>query len=362
MPGMESEVQEQDIFVYIKDHKKEIIISFIAAAALIFVVTALAGLDDIIKVLETTNPWLLALNFALEALILILWTLRWKMILDLVDDAPRFRSLLLMLTASLFGNNITPGAAGGEPLRAYILREIKGTPFEIGFASSTADRVFEFLPFVLISILAAFLILSWNIALWIRLGITIIIFLIVIFFSVVVYAGANQHIAQRLALSVAKSVFPLALRLTRRDMHFSEIRDQIIFYVHRFTTGFGMALKDRQVLVVGIVLSFGMWALDMVRLYVCFLAVGVQVPIIPLVVIYTVGILIQLLPLIPGSLGIREAILVGLFAVAGITADYVMAASIIDRLASYIAPTLIGAFAAFYYGKIMVSKNKPEPS
>ncbi len=362
MPAVENEVQEQDIYAFIKDHKKEIIISFIVAAALIFFVTALAGLDEIIKVLETTNPWLLALNFVLEALIILIWTLRWKMILDLVDDAPRFRSLLLMLTASIFGNNITPGAAGGEPLRAYILREIKGTPFEIGFASSTADRVFEFLPFVLISILAAFLILSWNIALWIRVAVTIIIFLIVIFFSVVVYAGANQHLTQRLVLSIAKKLFPFALRLTRREMNFLEIREKIIFYVHRFTTGFGMALKDRQVLVVGILLSFGMWALDMVRLYVCFLAVGVQVPLIPLVVIYTVGILIALLPLIPGSLGLREAILVGLFAVAGISADVVMAASILDRLASYIAPTLIGAFAAFYYGKIMVSEKKPEPA
>ncbi len=44
----------------------------------------------------------------------------------------------------------------GEPLRAYILREVEGTPFEIGFASSTADRVFEFLPFVLISIIVLY--------------------------------------------------------------------------------------------------------------------------------------------------------------------------------------------------------------
>lgn len=362
MPAIENEVQEQDVYSFITDHKKEIIISFIAGAAIIFIVTALAGLQDIINVLEKTNLWFLALNFVLEGFILLIWTFRWKLILDLVDDAPRFRSLLLMLFASLFGNNITPGAAGGEPLRAYILREIKGTPFEIGFASSTADRVFEFLPFVLISILAAFLIISWDIALWIRLSVTIIIILIVVFFSVVVYAGANQHIAQRIALSVAKSLFPLALKLTRKEMHFSEIREKIIFYVHRFTTGFGMALKDRQVLVIGIILSFGMWGLDMVRLYVCFMAVGVEVPIIPLVVIYTVGILIQLLPLIPGSLGIREVILVGLFAAVGISADYVMAASIIDRLASYIVPTLIGAFAAFYYGKLMVSEKKPEPS
>jgi uncharacterized protein (TIRG00374 family) len=67
-----------------------------------------------------------------------------------------------MLLASLFGNNVTPGSAGGEPLRAYILREVEGMPFEIGFASATSDRVFEFLPFVLISIIAALFVLTGN--------------------------------------------------------------------------------------------------------------------------------------------------------------------------------------------------------
>ena len=93
----------------------------------------------------------------------------------------------------------------------------------------------------------------------------------------------------------------------------------------------------------------------MLPLYVCFLAVGVSPPAVPLIIIYTVGILISLLPILPGSLGLREGILVGLFAVAGIGADYVMAASVVDRIASYIAPTLIGLIAAIYYGKQMTS-------
>ncbi|MCK9150950.1 UPF0104 family protein [Methanobacterium alcaliphilum] len=359
MSSLENEVQKQDVFDYIRQHKKAIILSFIGVAVLIFAISAFAGLNDILMVLEKTNRWFLALNFALEAGILLLWALRWKMILDVVDESPKYISVMGMLFASLFGNNITPGAAGGEPLRAYILREVKGTPFEIGFASSTADRVFEFMPFVIISILAAILILTWNISIWTRLIVSVLIILSIMFFSVVIYAGVNKEIAQKIALSVAKSVFPFFLKLTRKEIRFSDISQKIIFYINRFTTGFAMALKDRKVLLIGFFLSFGMWGLDIVRMYVCFLAVGVHAPILPVVIIYTIGIMISLLPILPGSLGIREAVLIGLFAVAGISADYVVAASVIDRLASYIAPTLIGAFAAFYYGKIIVSDKKP---
>ncbi|GAB6054972.1 UPF0104 family protein [Methanobacterium alkalithermotolerans] len=362
MSSSDTNIKKQDYYAFIKDHKKEIIISFLAAAALIFAITALAGLGDIISALERTNLWFLALNFVLQTFIFLLWALRWKLILDLVDKSPRYSSVLVMLFASIFGNNITPGAAGGEPLRAYLLREIKGTPFEIGFASSTADRVFEFLPFIIISILAAVLILSWNISIWTRLIVTALIIITIIFFSLVVYAGSNQRIAQKITLSIARSVFPFFLKITRKEIHFHDISDKLIFYINRFTTGFTMALKDRKVLIIGVLLSFGMWGVDMTRLYVCFLAVGVQPPAIALVIIYTVGILISLLPILPGSLGLREATLVGLFAVVGISADVVMAASIIDRLASYIIPTMIGAFAAFYYGKIIVADKKPDAS
>jgi len=86
-------------------------------------------------------------------------------------------------------------------------------------------------------------------------------------------------------------------------------------------------------------------------MYVCFASLGVYPPVSPLIIIYTIGILISLLPLLPGAWGIREVTLIGLFAVAGISADIVMAASLIDRLGSYIIPTIIGALTAFYYGK-----------
>jgi hypothetical protein len=358
MSSNENEIEKVDVLEFIKEHKKQIIISFIAAAILVFALTVVVGLEDVLLVLERTNLWLFAFSFVLEAGIMLLWTLRWKMILDLIDESPRFSSLFVMLFASLFGNNVTPGAAGGEPLRAYLLREVKGTPFEIGFASSTVDRVFEFLPFIAISILSAILILTWDLSIFTRIFITVLIVLCIIFFSLIIYAGINKEIAQRIILSLARSVFPFFLKITRRKINFSDIREKLIFYINRFNLGFSTALKDRKVLIYGVFLSFGMWGLDMVRLYVCFWAVGIQPPILPLVIIYTVGILISLLPLLPGSLGIREATLVGLFAVAGISADYVMAASIIDRVASYIVPTIIGAFAAFYYGKIIISENK----
>lgn len=347
----------QDTYQVLRKHKWKILVSFAVAAFLIFVMTFLIGFNDVVSALEKAKwEWVL-FNIVLEIGINVVWTLRWKMILDVVDSSPKFTTLLMLLLASLFGNNVTPSAAGGEPLRAYLLREVEGTPFEIGFASSTADRVFEFLPFVLISIIAALLLLSWDIPPLTRIFVIAMIITSIILFGILIYAGLRKEITQKVIISIARSIYPTAVRLTKKEISFNEISDRIIFYINRFSTGFITALKDRKIFLLAFILSFVMWGFDMLRMYVCFGALGVYPPVLPLVIIYTIGILISLLPLLPGAWGIREATLIGLFAVVGVSADVVMAASLIDRLASYIVPTIIGALAALYFGRKIKNKS-----
>ena len=70
MSPIEKEVEQEDVLGFIREHKKKIILSFIAAAIIVFIVTALAGLDGIISALQKTNYWLLGLSFILEACII----------------------------------------------------------------------------------------------------------------------------------------------------------------------------------------------------------------------------------------------------------------------------------------------------
>ena len=351
-----------DAFESIRKHKWKIIFTFAASFFIIFAITFFIGIDEVIFTLEKASWEYILISLVLEAAILLIWTLRWKIILDVVDQAPKFSTILSMLFASLFGNNITPSAAGGEPLRAYLLREVEGTPFELGFASSTADRVFEFLPFVLISIISAVFVLSWNLPLFTKFIVTILIILSMILFGILIYAGLNRQVTQKIVIRLARSVYPFFMRLAKNPLTFGEVAEKLVFYISRFSSGFKTAFKDRKVFIIGFILSFFMWGLDMLRMYVCFVSLGSFPPISPLIIIYTIGILISLLPLLPGAWGIREVILIGLFAVAGISADTVMAASLIDRLGSYVIPTIIGALAAFYYGKKVRNMEKKPSS
>lgn len=341
----------EDIYETIRKHKWSIILSFAVAFVIIFLITLAVGLGDTINILMHVNWYLILFNIILETSIYLIWTYRWKLILTMVNEDIPYRSLLGMLLASDFGNNVTPGAAGGEPLRAYLLTAINKTPFEIGFASATADRVFEFFPFVIISIFAAIFILTWEISIYTKLIVSVMILLSIFFFAIILYAVYRKEIIQRVIIRIVKSVYPFFLRLTKSELTIAEVNEKIVYYINRFSAGFLQVVQDKKIFMAGFFLSFFMWGMDIVRFYVCFVTIGVYPPLIPMIIIYTIGILIMLAPLLPGSWGIREAIIVGLFAVVGVAGDVVISASLIDRFVSYILPTIIGAFATLYYGK-----------
>ena len=341
----------QNTTEFIKSHKLEIILSFAAGLFIIFLVSFFVGLNAILSILDHTDLKIMLFTLVLELIMLFIWAVRWRLILHILKKAPNFKQLFLMLLASIFGNNVTPGAAGGEPLRAYLLDKFENVPFELGFASTTADRVFEFFPFVLISILTIYLIFTLNVGFWTSLIISIVILLIIIFFGLLVYVGYKKEVATRLVISIAKRVYPIAKRFTSKETSFTSIHDKLMEYVEIFTTGFQGVLKDRKMFIVGILISFLMWGIDNLRFYFTFVAIGYHPPILPVVIIYTVAFVVSILPTIPGSLGIREGVMVALFLPVGVSPDVVIAVALLDRVVSYIIPTFMGAFATFYFGK-----------
>lgn len=336
---------------FIKSHKLEITISFIIGLFIIFMVSFAVGLNDILSVLSQTNLNLMLITLFLEFIIILFWTERWKLIINVLHSAPKFKQLFLMMFTSLFGNNVTPGAAGGEPLRAYLLNKFEDIPFETGFASATADRVFEFFPFVLVSTFTAYLVFTLNIGFWTSLVISFLVIITMIIFGLIIYVGYKKEVATRVIISIARRIYPYAKKLTSRETSFSSITDKLIEYIETFTTGFQGVLRNHRMFILGVLISFLMWGIDNFRFYLTFGALGYYPPILPMIIIYTIAILVSIIPTIPGALGIREGVMVALFLPVGVPADVVLAVSLLDRLVTYVMPTFVGAVTTFYYGK-----------
>jgi hypothetical protein len=92
----------EDTYEVIRKNKWKIALSFGLAAFIIFIITLVIGLGDIINILSHANWYLILLNFILEFAILLTWTLRWKLILQAVNVTSSFRSLFFYAYCQYF--------------------------------------------------------------------------------------------------------------------------------------------------------------------------------------------------------------------------------------------------------------------
>ncbi|KZX15022.1 hypothetical protein MBCUT_18240 [Methanobrevibacter cuticularis] len=348
--------KDKNIYSIIIENKKSVAISFIIVFGLSFLILMVIGINEVIDVLKRTNLRILGLTFIIQIFVYLFWALRWKIILDKMYRSPNFIHVLGILMASIFGNNISPGSIGGEPLRAYLLKEENNTPFEIGLASTLADRVFELLPFLLMSIIAVFALISWQLEIFSKIFLIFLILGTLIVFSFVIYVGINKELSKKIVFKILKWLLPIIRRLTRKNHEYDELKERVIYYINRFNSSFTMIVENK-LFLAGALLAIVTWTLDLLNSYLAFIAIGVTPPLAPFITIYTIAILLSFLPLLPGSLGITEIIMIALFIPVGITGDYVLAASALERLSSYILPTIIGFVLAIYYGRRILKNN-----
>ena len=130
-------------------------IFFLGISILILVVMLwFIGIDQVIDALKIAKLEFIALAVATQVFTYYLYTLRWKILNNLVDINVGIKKLLPMVLVSLAVNNITPsGRGGGEPVRAYILSREADYPMEETFATVVADRALDTFPFIILAVL-----------------------------------------------------------------------------------------------------------------------------------------------------------------------------------------------------------------
>ncbi|MGL6299058.1 MAG: UPF0104 family protein [Methanobacteriaceae archaeon] len=363
-PDTKSDNAKSDNYIYnlIIENKKTIIFSFIIVFIIIFAMVVFAGLDGIIASLKQTDLRLLALSFLIKMLVIVLWAFRWKFILSRMNNtnnsvkSPNFANVFGILLTSIFGNNITPGSIGGEPLRAFVLNKYNKTPVEVGFASTLVDRVLELLPFILMTLVAVVALLSWELELVSKSILIILIAATILGFSVILYAGINKEVSTAIVFKILHGLESFISKIYKNyNPEYAEIKAKE--YIDNFNSSFRVIISDKQLFMVGAILALFTWGLDILNFYICFLAIGITPPIAPFITVLTIAILLSFLPLLPGALGITEIIMIALFGPVGITADHVLAASTIERITSYIFPTVLGILATVYYSKRLSKSN-----
>ncbi len=275
----------------------------LGGAAVFVLLTLFADLGELGRALAAFPLALLVPVAALSLLNYLLRFLKWQWFLARLAAAPPAGESVLVTLAG-FALTVTPGKVG-EFIKAYLLKQGRGTPYRVTFPVLLLDRFLDFLALFFLSFLG----LSFRL------------------FSPWLLALPIAAMAAALALLRSRALMlPLLDRLKR----------------FRFAAGVGEKLDDLYengrallslpVLLGGTVISAAAWFCEGAGFYLVARALGGGFPLLTGVFIYSVSTVGGALTMLPGGLGVTEGGLAALSAAFGMTAAASVGAAIICRL------------------------------
>ena len=311
------------------------------------------GIDKVLDAIKLANPIYILLAILLQVITYFLYTFRWEFILKSDDKKFPLKQLLPMVLLSLAVNNITPsGRGGGEPVRAYLLSNESEETFSQSFATVVTDRALDTVPFILLAIITIIsLIYTMNVSPIILAIMIIAVILIVVVVAIIIFMSINE----KFGIKVTNWITKIALKtFKKRDPEHLKTR------IQDSVTGFQSTMRtlttNKRLLAIGLPLSILIWAMEILRVYVVFLAFGCTVSPFLVGEIFIVSSLVGMIPLLPGGLGAIDGFMIILYRSSGISASISAASTVIERLISFWMTTIIGLLIVPKYGADIFDK------
>ncbi len=293
--------------------------------------------SDIGKIAEITssaNINYIALGLMLWAFALVLRTLRWKMLLKRAGISPNFFDIMKVFVAGMFISNITPGKLG-DPVRSVILKKRCGYSVGNSLSSVFIERIFDVIATVFISVMGIlFLSGISRISLWVSGA--ILFYLVAIGFGIFLISSESRT---KRFFSKFFSVFSFISKIKKLENRINKFSKDL----HKSFVMY----NDKKLLFATLLLSFAIWIIEGIILFVSFSSINIQIPVFAAIVIVPVTSLIAILTFLPGGLGSGEIISVFLFtSLFNIELAAITSAILIGRLLSFWMYVVIGSLTA----------------
>ena len=307
------------------------ILPFAAGIILILAFVYFIGYTEFVTLIKGANPLYLGLAVVFQLLNLIFEAYKWKSLLDSLKPNISMKNVFAATMIGIFFNNVTPGArTGGEPMKTFFIsREENISPIENVFATVTADRVIESLPFF---VLAIFSIMYVNLFFTVRWSVIVILSFIILAYVAVLlvatYLCFNKNAGE-------KVVFNFLTLMGKFSKRIKKYEDLALSMVENFHGQFQLILKSRNNLYKSIGASILMWMCWILRTYFVFLALGKPLNPVLVTLVSTISLLMGLIPLLPGGIGTVEVTMSVLYSALRVGKNVALTATILDRMISF---------------------------
>jgi uncharacterized protein (TIRG00374 family) len=300
--------------------------SLIGILLFIIILTRI-DIPSLLSIFASINLMLLLLALAVNGIAVVMKSYKWKVIVSTVNG--RF-SLIDSIKAFLIGFSfsvLTP-AKLGDFIRAFY---VKDETCSTGVALSTVvtDRLIDIVMLVSIASTAIFL---FSYLFHIEILSIVILLLIAAGIICGIAVIANKSLLSRILRPFFNLFVPASLK------------QKVSEYYHNFYEGLFAFSRHRAAFLLVLVIALLSWVPSFVYGYLLAASIGIQVGLSFFVIVIPIISLLDLLPISISGIGTRDAALIFLFGLQGVSPESAVAFSLLYFFMSYWLVALVGAY------------------
>jgi uncharacterized protein (TIRG00374 family) len=302
------------------------LLSVIGILLFIFILTRI-DISSLIKIFLNINPLILLCALLVNGIAIIIKSYKWKLI---VRTLKKEISLSASIKAFLIGFSfsvLTP-AKLGDFIRAFYIRD-EECNLGKALSSVVTDRLIDI---VMLFSFAFIGILIFSLIFHIQVLSMSLLIVLAIAIAAAVYVVTNKVLLSRLLRPFFNVFIP--------EHHKKTVSE----YYHDFFSGLSIFFHDRKTFVLVIIIGILSWIPPFVYAYLLALSIGITLDFTFFVIVIPIISLLDLLPISISGIGTRDAALIFLFGLQGISAEAAVAFSLLYLFMSYWLIALVGAF------------------
>lgn len=309
---------------------------------LIFIsVFYLIGLDKIFYQLERLNLLFYLVGVGCIFSTIFCWSLRWGVFVKERYGQVTKLSLFKNLLVGLAVNNLTPVAKlGGEPVRAYLLKNEHEIRMRNGFATIISELSLEFAVSVPIVIFSTFLFMVLlSPPFWIYGTLSVFVVLVTLGLGGLIGIYSERGF-------LAKLIEKIITKVDRLKPY----GDKILEVYRDFQEAFRENLRNKRTLFKGLTISLLMKIFAILKIYFIFMALGFEISLVKILIIIGTSYILLSIPATPGNLGIMEGGMTAIMVLLGIPPGVAATEVFLERLVWFWGVTAIGGSLGAWHG------------
>ena len=325
--------------------------SLVIVFALLYYVLNKIGFSELYNNLKQADAVYILIAFGVTTLSFIVWNLRWYNIIIEIKRVG-FWKIFPIFLSGVFINTVTPGArVGGEPIRAHFLAKKYKMSRSRAFATTIADKIYNFIIFGMLVILSViFVVLYVKIGLALKIVLESLLAFVILVLIAIFLFHQKFHVKKQCKLKILLPIVYKApfLKIKNKFKTYAAFQAYGLKRLHRFLTTLKNSLSDRRKASKNLTLVSLFWLCLFLSMYFIFKGLGSDIGFIPVMIVVTLSVLLGDVAITPGGIGIIEAVMIALYYAFGITPAMAAAATVLNRVMYYFYALGLGAVSFCY--------------